>query len=97
MNLRLLILALALSLAIPLPAQSGTKVPVTTTSSEALESYLKGRDLSEKLRGQEARAHFDRAIELDADFRHGLPVGVSHSSDWTGILRIPRNRSRKDR
>lgn len=55
-------------LAIPLSAQSGTKVPVTTSSAEALDSYLKGRDLSEKLRGQEARAHFDRAIELDADF-----------------------------
>ena len=68
MTRRRLILALALSLAIPLSAQSDTKVPVTTSSSEALESYLKGRHLSEKLRGQEARAHFDRAIELDADF-----------------------------
>ena len=68
MNRRLPVLALALSLTIPLSAQSGTKVPVTTSSAEALDSYLKGRDLSEKLRGQEARAHFDRAIELDADF-----------------------------
>ncbi len=44
------------------------KVPITTTSRDALKEYLLGRDLVEKLRGGEARAHFQKAVELDAKF-----------------------------
>ncbi len=67
MNRRFQILAISLSLA-SLPTEAADKVPITTSSPAALESYLQGRDLAEKLRGQEARAHFEKAIELDLDF-----------------------------
>jgi len=44
------------------------KVPITTASQEARQAYLKGRDLLEKLRGTDARAHFARAAEFDSTF-----------------------------
>jgi tetratricopeptide (TPR) repeat protein len=44
------------------------KLPITTTSEEALKDYLKGRELTEKLRGQEALKHFENAIAKDPDF-----------------------------
>jgi tetratricopeptide (TPR) repeat protein len=44
------------------------KVPVTTNSKEALKFYLKGRDLMERLRYQEAQAYFEKALNLDPDF-----------------------------
>lgn len=44
------------------------KVPVTTNSEEARKEYLQGRDLSERLLGQESLQHFDKAIALDPDF-----------------------------
>ena len=66
--------ALALALA-ALPARgaepaggSGGKIPITTASPAAREAYLAGRDLTERLRGQEARAHFERAVAADPRF-----------------------------
>jgi tetratricopeptide (TPR) repeat protein len=44
------------------------KIPVTTSSSAALQSYLKGRSFRERMRMAEARAHFLRAIEEDRQF-----------------------------
>jgi tetratricopeptide (TPR) repeat protein len=44
------------------------KMPITTTSKAALKEFLVGRDLNEKLRVVEARAHFQRAVELDPKF-----------------------------
>lgn len=44
------------------------KIPITTSSTEALSEYFRGRDLAERLRGQEALQHFEKAIELDPDF-----------------------------
>jgi tetratricopeptide (TPR) repeat protein len=44
------------------------KMPITTTSKAALKEFLVGRDLNEKLRAVEARAHFQRATELDPKF-----------------------------
>jgi tetratricopeptide (TPR) repeat protein len=44
------------------------KIPVTASSEEALEHYLKGRDLAEKLRFQESEAFFDKAITADPEF-----------------------------
>jgi tetratricopeptide (TPR) repeat protein len=43
-------------------------VPITTVSAEARAAYLEGRGLVERLRGQEARAHFERAVAADPDF-----------------------------
>src|ERR1700758_5436542 len=47
---------------------SDGKIPITTKSEEAKDEYLKGRDLSDRLLGQESLQHFDKAIELDPDF-----------------------------
>jgi tetratricopeptide (TPR) repeat protein len=44
------------------------KVPITTSSEEARKEFLLGRDLSERLLGQESLQHFDKAIALDPDF-----------------------------
>jgi tetratricopeptide (TPR) repeat protein len=44
------------------------KIPITTRSKEAREEYLKGRDLFERLRATDARAHFEKAAAADANF-----------------------------
>jgi len=46
----------------------GGKIPITTKSEEARNEFVQGRDLSDKLLGQESLAHFDKAIALDPDF-----------------------------
>jgi protein O-GlcNAc transferase len=46
----------------------GGKIPITTTSDEARKEFLTGRDLSERLLGQEAVQHFDKALALDPEF-----------------------------
>lgn len=44
------------------------KIPITTSSETALESYLQGRDLLDKLRFQESIAYWEKAIAEDPDF-----------------------------
>ena len=44
------------------------KIPITTKSEEAKNEFLAGRDLSDRLLGQESLQHFDKAIALDPDF-----------------------------
>ncbi len=44
------------------------KIPVTTSSEVAMKSFLGGRELSEKLRGQESLRYFEQAIAEDHDF-----------------------------
>lgn len=44
------------------------KMPISTKSNEAKEHFFKGRDLFEKLRGQESLEHFKQAIEKDPEF-----------------------------
>jgi tetratricopeptide (TPR) repeat protein len=44
------------------------KVPITTSSEEARQAYLAGRDLQEKLRVTDSREHFQSAVELDPEF-----------------------------
>ena len=44
------------------------KVPITTSSEEARELYLKGRDLAEKLRATDARPLLQQAVAKDKDF-----------------------------
>jgi tetratricopeptide (TPR) repeat protein len=48
--------------------QEEGKIPITTKSGEAKEDFLQGRDLFEKLRGQDARPFFEKAIAEDEDF-----------------------------
>ena len=45
-----------------------SKIPITTSSQEALDNYLKGRDLFEKLQVQESMQYFKTAIAADPDF-----------------------------
>ena len=49
-------------------ASDAAKIPITTGSDEARKEFLRGRDLSDRLLGQESLEHFDRAIALDPDF-----------------------------
>jgi len=44
------------------------KIPLTTSSAEALKFYRKGIDLFDNLRNQEALEYFKRAIEKDPEF-----------------------------
>ena len=66
-----LVLPLALALAAPAARASDAaagKVPITTASADARAAYLQGRDLAERLRGQEARAHYEKAVAADPGF-----------------------------
>jgi tetratricopeptide (TPR) repeat protein len=47
---------------------AGDKVPITTSSEEARQAYLKGRDLNEKLRATDAHKLFVEAVAKDKDF-----------------------------
>jgi tetratricopeptide (TPR) repeat protein len=49
-------------------AASDGKIPITTRSEDARKEFVQGRDLSERLLGQESLQHFDKAIALDPDF-----------------------------
>lgn len=44
------------------------KIPITTASEKARQYYLNGRDLAERLRGQESIQYFEKAILEDPDF-----------------------------
>ncbi|GAB4375746.1 MAG: hypothetical protein Kow0042_21390 [Calditrichia bacterium] len=44
------------------------KIPITTNSPEALQDFLKGQELFEKLRAQESLTYFRKAIEKDPNF-----------------------------
>lgn len=68
-----LLFAVPLALALAVPALRASeapagKIPVTTASADARSAYLTGRDLTERLRGQEARAHFEKAVAVDPGF-----------------------------
>ncbi|HMD47907.1 MAG TPA: tetratricopeptide repeat protein [Bryobacteraceae bacterium] len=80
LSLFVLTLTLALSLAggiacnkskdseVSAAALDTAKIPITTTSEEAKKEFLLGRDLSDRLLGQESLQHFERAVALDPDF-----------------------------
>ncbi len=44
------------------------KIPITTSSKEALEFYLQGRDLSERLQAKESLQYFEKAVAADTNF-----------------------------
>ncbi len=60
-------------------ATSADKIPITTSSDEARQLYLKGRDLSEKLRATDARALFEQAAAKDPGFALAQ-VGLANSA-----------------
>jgi tetratricopeptide (TPR) repeat protein len=49
-------------------AAADGKLPISTRSDEARQEFLQGRDLSERLLGQESVQHFDKALSLDPEF-----------------------------
>jgi tetratricopeptide (TPR) repeat protein len=82
-------LAVSLTLIAPLAALAAPgaepppagKVAISTASPEARAAYLEGRDLVERLRGQEARAHFEKAVATDPQFALG----------WLGLANTQPN------
>ena len=61
---------------------SSDKVPITTSSEEARQLYLKGRDFAEKLRAADARPLYQQAVAKDGSFALGY-VGLANSSNTT--------------
>jgi len=47
---------------------TSNKIPITTASEEARRNFLQGRDLAEKLQGQESLKYFETAIAQDPGF-----------------------------
>ncbi len=44
------------------------KMSITTNSEEALASFLQGRDLVERVRLEDSKTYFEKAVELDSSF-----------------------------
>jgi tetratricopeptide (TPR) repeat protein len=63
-------------------ASDGGKLPITTRSDEARQEFLQGRDLSERLLGQESLQHFDKALSLDPEFA-SAELGRANNSPTT--------------
>ena len=61
---------------------SAGKIPITTSSQEARELYLKGRELAEKLRATDGRAYYKQAVAKDTNFAMGY-IGLANTSGTT--------------
>ena len=44
------------------------KIPISTSSCEARDNYLTGKEFANNLQKQEALVYFEKAIELDREF-----------------------------
>ena len=62
--------------------QAADKIPITTSSAEARQLYIKGRDLAEKLRATDARRFYEQAVEKDKNFALAY-VGLANTSGTT--------------
>jgi tetratricopeptide (TPR) repeat protein len=58
------------------------KIPITTTSDEARQLYVQGRDLAEKLRATDARTLYEQAVAKDKDFALGY-LGLANTAGTT--------------
>ena len=67
------------TLGLALTAPAAEKIPITTTSEEARQLYLKGRDLTEKLRATDSRPFFEQAAAKDPNFALAQ-VGLANSA-----------------
>jgi tetratricopeptide (TPR) repeat protein len=63
----------------PQKKEGSDKIPVTTSSEEARQLYLKGRDLTEKLRATDSRRLFEQAAAKDKTFALAQ-VGLANSA-----------------
>jgi tetratricopeptide (TPR) repeat protein len=67
------------AVAFAVSALAADKIPITTSSEEARQLYLKGRDLSDKLRATDAHALFEHAAVKDPTFALAQ-VGIANNS-----------------
>jgi tetratricopeptide (TPR) repeat protein len=58
---------------------AAAKVPITTSSPEARQLYLQGRDLTEKLRAADAYPLFEKAVGKDPNFALGF-LGMANAA-----------------
>ena len=79
----LVVIACAIPASVLAQAPAGDKVPITTSSQEARQLYLNGRDLLEKLRGTDARRLFEQAVAKDSNFALAY-VGLANTSGTNG-------------
>jgi len=76
---RLAAACMLVALAFGKAAAAADQIPVTSSSDEARQLYLKGRDLSEKLRATDARALYQQAVAKDPGFALAQ-VGLANSA-----------------
>ena len=62
-----------------LAAPGVDKIPITTSSEEARQLYLQGRDANEKLRGADAYILFEKSVAKDPKFALGY-LGLANSA-----------------
>jgi tetratricopeptide (TPR) repeat protein len=60
-------------------APGADKIPITTSSEDARQLYLQGRDANEKLRGADAYILFEKAVAKDQKFALGY-YGLANSA-----------------
>ena len=60
-------------------ASGADKIPITTSSNEARQLYLQGRDATEKLRAADAYLLFEKAVAEDTKFALGY-YGLANSA-----------------
>jgi tetratricopeptide (TPR) repeat protein len=60
-------------------AGAAGKIPITTSSEEARQAYLQGRDLADKLKGTDARRLYEQAVAKDPGFTMAW-VGLANTS-----------------
>jgi tetratricopeptide (TPR) repeat protein len=65
----LLVLSCTVLLAVDFEKEG--KVPITAASKSALDNFLQGRDLQERLQAQEAIQYFEKAVSADPNFAMG--------------------------
>lgn len=62
------IVAVVAAVSVGLVSGDNGKIPITTKSDKALEQFLKGRDMADKLRNLEAREYYLNAVKADPEF-----------------------------
>jgi tetratricopeptide (TPR) repeat protein len=76
------LLTLAVPAALAQSKGADGKIPITTSSAEARDLYLRGRALTETLRATDARAFYKQAAEKDQGFALAY-VGLANTSGTT--------------
>jgi len=56
------------------------KIPISTSSCDARDNYIQGKEFSNNLQKEEALVYFEKAIELDPEFALAyLEAGLAQS------------------